>query len=84
MRFANTRGCAPSTTVESNGGRSRSFGNAGTLLPRDLEHRATRAFTPGKEAKMSRIDNHRRREFLKGSVAAAIAASSWGWHNRSE
>ena len=35
MRFANTCGCAPSITVESNGGRSRSFGNAGTLSPRN-------------------------------------------------
>ena len=28
---------------------------------------------------MSRIDSQRRREFLQGSVAAAIAAGSWGW-----
>jgi hypothetical protein len=40
MFFANTRGCVPSITVESNGGRSRSFGNAGTVLLRD-QHRAT-------------------------------------------
>ena len=28
---------------------------------------------------MSKTDNHRRRDFLKGSAAAAFAASSWGW-----
>ena len=41
MRFAITCGCAQSTTVESNGGRSRSFGNAGTLLPRNWSINST-------------------------------------------
>ena len=28
---------------------------------------------------MSKVDGQRRREFLKGSVATAFAAASWGW-----
>jgi hypothetical protein len=32
-----------------------------------------------KEAKMSKINNCGRREFLKNSVAAVFAASYWGW-----
>jgi hypothetical protein len=31
------------------------------------------------EAKMSKINNRGRREFLKNSVAAVFAASYWGW-----
>jgi hypothetical protein len=33
----------------------------------------------GKEAKMSKNDNRRRREFLKSSAGAVFAASGWGW-----
>src|SRR5262245_47627723 len=79
MFFANTRGCAPSITVESNGGRSRSFGNAGTVFRRDQNIVRLKFQRHYKEAKMSKINNHGRREFLKNSVAAIFAASYWGW-----
>jgi hypothetical protein len=64
---------------ESNGGRSRTFGNAGTLSLRDRSIERVKFSPDGTEAKMSKIDSQRRRDFLKGSVAAAFAANSWGW-----
>jgi len=41
MFFANTGDYAPFITVESNVGRSPSFGNAGTVLPRDSGRRVS-------------------------------------------
>ena len=77
--FATTHGCAASITVESNGGRSRSFGDAGTLWLHEQSIVRRKFSRHNKEIKMSKTDKHGRREFLKGSVAAVFAAGYWGW-----
>src|SRR5262245_47161598 len=77
--FVSIRGCALSTTAGSNVGHNRLFGNADRRRPRDRTQVSATASGKHEEARMSTTIRHGRREFLKGSAAAMLAAGAWGW-----